>query len=67
MHIGTFQVVIAAVAGLAAIVWAWAPIQAEPLTVGAPSNLRAAFSNILPLFERESGAAVHIDYTPSKA
>jgi len=42
------------------------PIQAEPLTVGAPPSLRAAFSDILPLFEQEYGAKVHIDYTPSK-
>ncbi|HXX76455.1 MAG TPA: molybdate ABC transporter substrate-binding protein [Nitrospiraceae bacterium] len=36
------------------------------LTVGAPPSLRPAFSEILPMFEREYGAVVHIVYTPSK-
>ena len=66
MNIQTLKVVIASLAGLAAIVGTWEPGQAEPLTVGAPPSLRPAFSDILPLFERESGAAVHIVYTPSK-
>jgi len=42
------------------------PLQAETLTVGAPPSLKAAFSDILPLFEQEYGVKVHIDYTPSK-
>ena len=51
---------------LTAVVGTWKPIQAESLTVGAPPSLRAALSDILPLFEQEYGAKVHIDYTPSK-
>ena len=44
-----------------------AQIEAElGLTVGAPPSLRPAFSEILPMFEREYGAVVHIVYTPSK-
>ena len=66
MDIRTFKVVIAAVAGLAAIVGTWESAQAEPLTVGAPPTLRPAFSEILPMFEREHGATVKIVYTPSK-
>jgi molybdate transport system substrate-binding protein len=36
------------------------------LTVVAPPSLRPAFSEILPMFEREYDAVVHIVYTPSK-
>lgn len=66
VDIRTFKVVITVLVGLAAIVGTWAPLQAEPLTVGAPPSLRAAFSDILPLFVQEYGAEVHVDYTPSK-
>ena len=66
MNIRRFKIIIAAIAGLAAIVGTWEPIKAEPLTVGAPPSLRPAFSEILPMFEREHGAAVQIVYTPSK-
>lgn len=58
--------IIAVIAGLAAIVGAWQPVQAEPLTVGAPPSLRPAFSEILPMFEREYGGTVNLLYTPSK-
>lgn len=60
------KLVIAAVVGLAAIVGMCEPIQAEPLTVGAPPSLRAALQEIVPLFEQEYRAAVSIVYTPSK-
>ena len=67
MNIRTFKVVIvAALAGLAALVGTWEPVQAETLTVGAPPSLRPALSEILPMFEREYGAPVNIAYTPSK-
>ena len=59
------KIVFAVLAGLAAVGME-APIQAEPLTVGAPHSLRAAFKEIVPMFERESGASVNIVYTPSK-
>ena len=65
MNIPTDKAVIAAITGLLASVLAW-PVWAEPLTVGAPPSLRPAFSEILPMFEREYGAPVHIEYTPSK-
>jgi molybdate transport system substrate-binding protein len=66
VDIRTFKVVIIAIIGLATIIGTWEPIQAEPLTVGAPPSLRAAFSDILPLFVQEYGAEVHVDYAPSK-
>jgi molybdate transport system substrate-binding protein len=57
---------IAATVGLTITVGTWQPVRAEPLTVGAPPSLRPAFSEILPMFEREYGAAVNVVYTPSK-
>ncbi|BCA53894.1 putative Molybdenum ABC transporter, solute-binding protein [Nitrospira sp. KM1] len=42
------------------------PIQAESLTVGATHTLKAAFEEIIPLFEREYGATVDVVYAPSK-
>ncbi len=66
VNIRKFKVAIAALIGVAAIVGTWEPGQAEPLTVGASPSLKPAFSDLLPMFERESGAAVHIVYTPSK-
>ena len=65
MNVSTDKAVIATIAGLLASVLA-SPVWAEPLTVGAPPSLRPAFSEILPMFEREYGAPVHIEYTPSK-
>ena len=61
-----FTIPIAIIAGLAAIVGIWEPVQAEPLTVGAPPSLRSALSEILPMFERDYGAEVHVVYAPSK-
>lgn len=58
-------VVFAALTGLAAV-GIGEPVQADPLTIGAPPSLRAAFQEILPMFERESGATVKVVYTPSK-
>ncbi|HKO29860.1 MAG TPA: molybdate ABC transporter substrate-binding protein [Nitrospiraceae bacterium] len=57
--------VIATLVGLLALLVK--PVCAEPLTVGAPPSLRAAFSEIGPMFEREYGTALHIVYTPSKS
>ena len=61
-----FNVLIITIIALVAVVGTWKPIHAETLTVGAPPSLKAAFSDIVPLFEQEYGAKVHIDYTPSK-
>ena len=66
MHIRTSRIGIAFVVGMLAIVTSQLSAQAEALTVGAPPSLRPAFSEILPMFEREYGAPIHIVYTPSK-
>ena len=60
------NLVIAAFVGLAVMVGTCEPIQAEPLTVGAPPSLRAPFQEILSLFEEEFHTAVNIVYSPSK-
>ena len=60
------KLVIAALVGLAATFGMCEPIKAESLTVGAPPSLRAAFREIVPLFEQEYRAAVSVVYTPSK-
>ena len=61
------RLVIAALALLAVSIGMGRPIQAEPLTVGAPPSLRAALGEIVPLFEQEYHATIEIVYTPSKA
>ena len=66
MNIRTSRIVIATIAGVIAIAWMWLPVHAESLTVGAPPSLRPAFSEVLPMFEREYGTPVTIVYAPSK-
>lgn len=66
MDVRIFTALIASMAGLAAIVGTWNPVQAESLTVGAPPSFRAALSEILPMFEREYGASIDVSYIPSK-
>ncbi|HSB17453.1 MAG TPA: substrate-binding domain-containing protein, partial [Bryobacteraceae bacterium] len=66
MYIRTLKAVIAVLGGLAAIAVTFEPVLAEPLIVGAPPSLRPAFTDILPMFEREYDVAVHVVYTPSK-
>jgi molybdate transport system substrate-binding protein len=55
-----------AIAAVAVIVGTGGRARAESLTVGAPPSLRPAFSEILPMFEREYNAPITIVYTPSK-
>lgn len=64
--IRTCLAVIAVVGGLTAFLGTGDAVQAEPLIIGAPPSLRPAFHDILPMFERESGATVQVVYTPSK-
>jgi molybdate transport system substrate-binding protein len=66
VEIWTSKVVTAGLVGLLACLGTWEPLRAEFLTVGAPPSLRPAFSEILPMFEREYDAPVNIVYTPSK-
>ena len=56
----------AALVGLASLFGMGEPVQAEPLTVGAPPSLRAAFDEVVPIFQEEYRAAVSVVYTPSK-
>ncbi|MEK6804312.1 MAG: molybdate ABC transporter substrate-binding protein [Nitrospirota bacterium] len=42
------------------------PAQAESLTIGAAYSLKPAFQEIVPIFEREYGAAVKVVYGPSQ-
>src|SRR5438105_1994966 len=64
--IRTFGLVTAFVGGLAGIAAAGEPVRAEPLTVAAAPSLRAAFQEIVPMFEKEYGATVHVMYGPSQ-
>lgn len=41
-------------------------VQAESLTIGAAHSLKPAFQEIVPMFEREYGATVHVLYGPSQ-
>lgn len=42
------------------------PVQAETLTIGAAHSLKGAFQEILPMFEREYGTTVRVQYGPSQ-
>ena len=66
MGIRALKLVFAFVGALTGIVGTWGPAQAEPLMIGAPPSLRATLDVILPIFEKEYGATVHVDYSPSK-
>jgi molybdate transport system substrate-binding protein len=56
----------AVVSGLAGVVATGERVQAETLTVGAAHSLKAAFDEILPIFEKEYGVTVRVVYGPSK-
>ena len=66
MDIRTPKLLIAVLALSAAVLGISRPSEAESLTVGAPPSLKAAFNEILPMFEQEYGVAVNAVYTPSK-
>jgi len=57
---------LAIVSGLAGVVATGDLVQAETLTVAAAHSLKAAFDEILPMFESEYGATIHVVYGPSK-
>lgn len=52
--------------GLACVLGTGEYAQAESLVVGAPPSLRVTLQEILPIFESEYGASVHVVYGPSK-
>ncbi|MDE3243600.1 MAG: molybdate ABC transporter substrate-binding protein [Nitrospirota bacterium] len=61
-----FSMAMAIISGLAGVVATGEPVQAENLTIGAAHSLKGAFEEILPMFEREYGATVHVVYGPSQ-
>lgn len=66
MGIRKFSMAVVVVGGLAGVTATADRAQAETLTVGAAHSLRAAFDEILPMFEREYGATVRVVYGPSQ-
>jgi molybdate transport system substrate-binding protein len=64
--IHTLRLLTAVVVVLAAVLGIDRPARAESLTVGAPPSLKAAFNEIVPMFEREYGVPVNVVYMPSK-
>jgi molybdate transport system substrate-binding protein len=54
------------ISGLAGVVATGDPVQAETLTVAAAHSLKAPFQEILPIFEKEYGVAVHVLHGPSQ-
>lgn len=58
--------VLAAIIGFAGVLASVSPARAEALTVGAGPSLKPAFQEIIPMFEREHGAAVQVVYGPSQ-
>lgn len=61
-----FGMAITLVGSILGVVATGATVQAEALTVGAAPSLRAALQEIVPMFEREYGAAVKVVYGPSQ-
>lgn len=58
--------VLAASIGLASILAGECPALADTLTIGAGHSLKPAFQEIIPMFEREYGAAIQVVYGPSQ-
>lgn len=66
MGLRGLSVAVAIVSGLASAVATAGYAQAEPLTIGSPPSLRATLDEIIPMFEKEYGTSVRVEYTPSK-
>jgi molybdate transport system substrate-binding protein len=63
--IRNLRVAIGLVCGLAGAVAMESAVYAETLTIAAAPSLRAAFQEIVPMFEREYGATVQVVYGAS--
>ncbi|MCW5798278.1 MAG: Molybdenum ABC transporter, periplasmic molybdenum-binding protein ModA [Nitrospira sp.] len=61
-----FSKALAIAVGLAAGPVIGAPVQAETLTIGAAYSLKAAFQEVVPMFESEFGASVKVVYGSSQ-
>lgn len=57
---------IALAGGILSVAVTGEPLQAETLTIGAAPSLRAALQEMVPMFEKEYGAAVKVVYGPSQ-
>jgi molybdate transport system substrate-binding protein len=60
-----FSIAMVVVGGLAGVGATGESVQAENLTIAAAHTLKPAFEEIVPMFEREYGATVHVVYGPS--
>jgi len=65
-EIRNFSIAMAVVGGFAGVLATGECVQAENLTIGAAHSLKPAFKEIVPMFEREYGATVHVVYGPSQ-
>ncbi|MDR4462196.1 MAG: molybdate ABC transporter substrate-binding protein [Nitrospirales bacterium] len=61
-----FGMAIALVGSILGVVATGTTVQAEALTIGAAPSLRSALQEIVPMFEKEYGAAVKVVYGPSQ-
>ncbi len=64
--IRTVSLAMIAVGGLMGVLATGDHAQAESLTIGAAHSLKPAFQEIVPMFEREYGAAIQVVYGPSQ-
>ncbi|MGC3976572.1 MAG: substrate-binding domain-containing protein [Nitrospira sp.] len=62
-----FSTLLAMAVGLAGGLAIGEPVQAENLTIGAAYSLKAAFQEVVPMFESEFGATVKVVYGSSQA
>lgn len=60
-----FSIAVGVVCGLSGVLGTTVPLHAETLRIGAAYSLKAAFQEILPMFEREYGSTVQVVYGPS--
>ncbi len=66
MGMQAFCIAMMVVSGVGGIGATGAPVWAETLTVGAAPSLKAAFQEIVPLFEKEYRTTVRVVYGPSQ-
>ena len=65
IQIRKFIVVVALAGGITGLGFG-APARSETLTVAAAPTLRAALQEIVPMFEKEHAASVHVQYGPAQ-
>lgn len=65
MRIRKFTITVGILCGFLGMIGQAEDIHAAPLTIGAAPNLKGAFREILPLFEKEYGKSVQVMYGES--